>query len=152
MRRHKQELPEKECIEILASQPRGVLAILGDNDYPYSIPMSHVYADGKICFHGAKEGHKRDAIKKYPKASYCVVDSGVKNKGEWWYTFRSVIVFGKIKIVSDKKEKTDKLRELGNKFFPTPEETDLEIKRLLDKTEVFELEIEHMSGKKVVEK
>ena len=49
-------------------------------------------------------------------------------------------------------EKIDKLRHLGNKFFPTPEETEKEIKRLLDRTEVFELTIEHMSGKITVEK
>ena len=43
MRRHKQELSKEECIEILTNEPRGVLALLGDNDYPYALPMSHVY-------------------------------------------------------------------------------------------------------------
>ena len=64
MRRHKQELSEEECINILTNEPRGVLALLGDNNYPYAIPMSHAYVDGKIYFHGAMEGHKNDAIKK----------------------------------------------------------------------------------------
>lgn len=152
MRRHKQALSTEECINMLINEYRGVLAILGDNDYPYSIPMSHVYADGKIYFHGAKEGHKNDAVKKYSKASYCVVDKGTKNNDEWWYTFKSVIVFGKIRILNDKNEKIDKLRYLGNKFFPTPEDTENEIKRLLDKTEVYELNIEYISGKTTVEK
>lgn len=152
MRRYKQELTEEECIDILTKEPRGVLALLGDEDYPYAIPMSHAYSDGKIYFHGAKEGHKKDAVKKYPKASYCIVDKGIKNEDEWWYTFKSVIVFGKIRTINEKSEKIDKLRHLGNKFFPTPEETEKEIKRLLDRTEVFELTIEHMSGKITVEK
>lgn len=152
MRRHKQALSIEECINMLINEYRGVLAILGDNDYPYSIPMSHVYADGKIYFHGAKEGHKNDAVKKYSKASYCVVGKGTKNNDEWWYTFKSVIVFGKIRILNDKNEKIDKLRYLGNKFFPTPEDTENEIKRLLDKTEVYELNIEYISGKTTVEK
>lgn len=152
MRRYKQELTEEECIDILTKEPRGVLALLGDEDYPYAIPMSHAYSDGKIYFHGAKEGHKKDAVKKYPKASYCIVDKGIKNEDEWWYTFKSVIVFGKIRTINEKSEKIDKLRYLGNKFFPTPEETEKEIKRLLDRTEVFELTIEHMSGKITVEK
>ncbi len=112
MRRHKQALSTEECINMLINEYRGILAILGDNDYPYSIPMSHVYADGKIYFHGAKEGHKNDAVKKYSKASYCVVDKGTKNNDEWWYTFKSVIVFGKIRILNDKNEKIDKLRHL----------------------------------------
>ncbi len=152
MRRYKQELTEEECIDILTTEPRGVLALLGDEDYPYALPMSHVYTNGKIYFHGAKEGHKWDAVKKYPKASYCIVDKGIKNEDEWWYTFKSVIVFGKIRTIDENNAKIDKLRHLGNKFFPTPEETEKEIKRLLDRTEVFELCIEHVSGKITVEK
>lgn len=152
MRRHKQEIPEEECVEILKNESRGVLALLGDYEYPYALPMSHVYVDGKIYFHGAKEGHKNDAVKNSSKVSYCVMDRGVKQKDSWWYTFKSVIVFGKIRILTDDDEKIDKLTYLGNKFFPTPEETEDEISRLLDKTEVFEITIEHISGKIVREK
>ena len=152
MRRYKQELSTKECIDMLINEPRGVLALLGDNNYPYAIPMSHAYAQGKIYFHGAKEGHKNDAVKKYSKASYCVIGKGLKNEDEWWYTFKSVIVFGKIRILENDDEKIEKLRYLGNKFFPTHEETENEIKRLLDRTEVYELTIEHISGKTTVEK
>ncbi|AMD17452.1 5-nitroimidazole antibiotic resistance protein [Methanobrevibacter sp. YE315] len=152
MRRQKQELSKEECIQILKEEPRGVLALLGDDDYPYALPMSHVYVDGKIYFHGAKEGHKSDAVKSHSKVSYCVMDKGVKKKGSWWYTFKSVIVFGKIKTLSDKEDKIDKLTHLGDKFFPTHEETVAEINRLLERTEVFEITIEHMSGKLVREK
>ena len=152
MRRHKQELTNEECIEILINESRGVLALLGDEDYPYALPMSHVYADGKIYFHGAKEGHKIDAVKKEPKASYCVMNRGVKKADEWWYTFKSVIVFGKIRILTDRQDKIDKLTLIGNKFFPSPEDTENEINRLLENTAVFEITIEHMSGKLVKEK
>ncbi len=152
MRRKKQELSKEECIKILTDEPRGVLALLGDDDYPYSLPMSHVYVDGKIYFHGAKEGHKNDAAEKHPKVSYCVMDKGVKEKDSWWYTFKSVIVFGKIRTLSDNDEKIDRLTHLGDKFFPTHEETVEEINRLLERTEVFEITIEHMSGKLVREK
>lgn len=151
MRRAKQELSKEECIDILINEPRGVLALLGDEDYPYAVPMSHVYVDGKIYFHGAKKGHKNDAVKKYSKCSYCVMDKGVKQPDDWWYTFRSVIVFGKIRILDDKDEKIDKLTHLGDKFFPTHEETVDEINRLIDKTEVFEITIDHMTGKIVEE-
>lgn len=152
MRRQKQELPEDECVDILKNEPRGVLALLGDNDYPYSLPMSHVYADGKIYFHGAQTGHKNDAVQKHSKCSYCVMDGGVKAQDSWWYTFRSVIVFGKIKTLTDSDEKIRALTFLGDKFFPTHEETVDEISRLLDRTEVFEITIEHMTGKIVKEK
>lgn len=152
MRLKKQELSKEECIDILINEPRGVLALLGDNDYPYAIPMSHVYVDGKIYFHGAMEGHKNDAIKKHSKVSYCVMDKGVKQEDSWWYTFKSVIAFGNIKTITDEKEKIEKLTQLGNKFFPTPEDTESEINRLLNRTEVFEITIDHMTGKLVREK
>ena len=152
MRRIGQEIPKEECEEILTNEPRGVLALLGDDDYPYAIPMSHVYVDGKIYFHGAQEGHKNDAVKRYQKVSYCVMDKGVKAEDSWWYTFKSVIVFGRIKTLTDRDEKIEKLTHLGDKFFPTHEETVDEINRLLDRTEVFEITIEHMSGKIVKEK
>ena len=153
MRRIGQMLPEEECIEILTNEPRGVLALLGDYDYPYALPMSHVYADGKIYFHGAMTGHKNDAVEKHDKVSYCVMDEGVRNpEDDWSYIFRSVIVFGKIRTLSDDDEKIEKLTSLGDKFFPTHEETVSEIEKLLHRTEVFEITIEHMTGKTVKEK
>ncbi len=152
MRRAKQELSKSECIDILTNEPRGVLALIGDYDYPYALPMSHVYVDGKIYFHGAMKGHKNDAIKKYDKVSYCVMDKGVLNSDGWSYIFKSVIVFGKIRTLTDRQDKIDKLTHIGDKFFPTHEQTVSEIDRLLDRTEVFEITIDHMSGKIVQEK
>ena len=152
MRRLGQELSKEECEYILTHEPRGVLALIGDEEYPYALPMSYVYADGKIYFHGAKEGHKIDAVKKHSKVSFCIMDKGIKAEDSWWYTFKSVIVFGKIKTLTDRDEKIEKLTLLGDKFFPTHEETIDEIDRLLDRTEVFEITIDHMSGKVVKEK
>ena len=153
MRRKKQALSEEECIEILINEPRGVLAVLGDEDYPYAVPLSHVYVDRKIYFHGTvMESHKRDAIEKHDKVSYCVMNKGIKAEDDWWYTFKSVIVFGRMKTIKDRDTKIEKLTHLGNKFFPTEEETKSEIDNLLDVTELYEITIEHMSGKIVEEK
>ena len=152
MRRSKQELSKEECIDILTNESRGVLALIGDYEYPYALPMSHAYIDGKIYFHGAMKGHKMDAIKKFNKVSYCVMDKGVKNPDGWSYTFKSVIVFGKIRTLTDMDEKIDRLTHLGDKFFPTHDQTVSEIERLLDRTAVFEIAIDHMSGKIVEEK
>ena len=60
MRRFKQGLTREECVEILKNEPRGVLSLIGDDGYPYGLPMTHYYnADnGKIYFHCARVGHK----------------------------------------------------------------------------------------------
>lgn len=152
MRRFKQELSYEESFEILSNEPRGVLALIGDDEYPYAVPMNHILLDGKIYFHGAQEGHKHDAYLNHPKASYCVMDKGVKLNNQWWYTFKSIIAFGKINIVEDREKKLEILTILGDKYFPTHEETEKEMKRLFDMAEVFELDIEHITGKLVREK
>ena len=85
MRRIKQQISREECIRILKEEPRGVLSMLGDDGYPYGIPLNHWYCeeDGKIYFHGAKTGHKIDAITNYDKVSFCVYNEGYRNEGEW---------------------------------------------------------------------
>lgn len=74
MRRSKQQLPREVAVEILERNTSGVLALSGDEGYPYAVPMSYVYAEGKIYFHSAKNGHKIDAIQRNEKASFCVID------------------------------------------------------------------------------
>ena len=78
MRRFKQQLADEDCKKLLREEPRGILSLLGDDDYPYGIPMNFYYDEEEsvIYFHGAKEGHKVDAIKKHDKVSFCVYDKG----------------------------------------------------------------------------
>ena len=74
MRRKKQALSRQECEAVLKRGSSGVLALLGDGGYPYAVPLSYVYEDGRIYFHCARTGHKLDAIRKEEKASFCVID------------------------------------------------------------------------------
>lgn len=88
----------------------GVLAVSGDDDYPYAVPLSYVYDGHKIYFHGAKAGHKLDSIVKNPKASFCVIDKDQIVPDEYTTYFRSVIVFGTIRILHDEAEKEKPLK------------------------------------------
>ena len=67
MRRKRQELAPERCIEILQNGTAGVLSVMGDDGYPYGVPLSYAYKDGKIYFHSAVEGHKIDALRKEEK-------------------------------------------------------------------------------------
>ena len=73
MRRKKQELSRMESVALLERATSGVLAVLGDGDYPYAVPLSFVYYDEKLYFHCAVTGPKLDAVKRHPKASVCVI-------------------------------------------------------------------------------
>lgn len=152
MRRFGQQLENDECLLILKNAKRGVLSLLGDGGYPYGVPMNFVCDGEKIYFHCAKEGHKSDALKKNPNVSFCVLDEGEKPDDDWAYYFRSVIVFGKISVVEDEKKKEEKCRLLGRKYYPNAEDVEKEIERDLKKADCLELDIEHMTGKRVHEK
>ena len=151
MRRFKQQLSEEECLEILRTAKRGVLAVLGDEEYPYAVPLDFVYEDGKIYFHCAKEGHKLDAILREPKCSFCVLSDGVPEPDSWWFHFSSVISFGKIAIMEDPEAIREKLILLGRKYMPTEEEIQTDILKNGPRANVLELTIEHMTGKRVKE-
>lgn len=151
MRRFNQQLPEAECIEILKSEPRGVLSLLGDDGYPYGLPMTHWYCDGKLYFHCAKEGHKLDAIRRCEKASFCVMDQGFRKDGEWAINIRSVIVFGRIRVVEDIQEIETICRGLTAKFTPDTAYADQEFRRGASRVLCLELAPENITGKRVNE-
>lgn len=152
MRRIKQQLPKEECERILREQPRGVLAVSGDEGYPYTVPLNFVYADGCIYFHSALEGHKIEAVRKYDKASFCVLGQKELSDDGWSYFFHSVVVFGRLREITDNAEKNEKLRMLGLKYFPTAEMTDREMEKHGARCTMIELKIEHMTGKRVHER
>ena len=153
MLRIKQQIPDAECIEILKQEPRGVLSLLGDEGYPYGLPMDHWYceADGKIYFHCGKKGHKLDAIAKHDKASYCVFDQGYRREGEWALNIRSVIVFGRLAVVEDETKALEFIRRLSDKFTDDTAYVEREIAQAMDHTLIFSLTPEHITGKLVNE-
>lgn len=152
MRRFKQQLTDAECIAILQSQPRGILAVLGDGGYPYTVPLDFFYDDGRLYFHCAKEGHKLDAIRRCDKVSFCVLTDGIKEPDSWWYHFDSVVCFGRICTVDDGVRKDALLRQLGAKYFPQGYDLEGDMAKNAPRAEVLELRIEHLSGKRVKEK
>lgn len=153
MRRIRQQISKEECIGILKNEPRGVLSVLGDEGYPYGIPMDHWYSkeDGKLYFHCAKEGHKLDAVVRCDKVSYCVMDKGYRNEGEWALNIRSVIVFGRIRIVEDEDKKREICTALCRKFTDDEEYLQKELKNSFPRVCCLELTPEHMAGKLVNE-
>lgn len=153
MLRKKQQLPMDECIELLKTQPRGVLSLLGDNGYPYGLPIDHWYceADGKLYFHCGKKGHKIDAIHSCSKASFCVMDSGYRRDGEWALNIRSVIVFGRVRIVEDQARAIEITRQLSYKYTSDTAFIEWEIAQSGQNVLVFSLTPEHITGKLVNE-
>ena len=152
MRRSKQQLSPNESVAILERNTAGVLAVSGDDGYPYAVPLSYVYADGKIYFHSALAGHKIDALEASDKVSFCVVDADDVVPSEYTTYYRSVIAFGRARILRDEQEKMAALRMLGEKYNPgQPEALAAEIAHGFARLHMIELTIEHLTGKQAKE-
>ena len=152
MRRKRQQLSEEESIGILQKATAGTLALLGDNGYPYAVPISYVYADGKLYFHSALSGHKVDAIRNCDKASFCVIDKDDVQPEKYTTYFRSVIAFGRIHIIEDDQEKLETARLLGDRYNPNQEEAlQKELEKGLSRMVMIRFDIEHLTGKQAIE-
>ena len=152
LRRIKQAASEEEILSVLDTAQRGILSVIGENGYPYGLPINYIFHDEKIYFHCAREGHKLDAIRANGKVCFTVLSEPVRNEGEWWYCLTSVIVFGHVREIMDPTEAEPLLRALGAKYFPEGYDIDADIQRNAPKALIIEITPDHISGKHVREK
>ena len=153
LKRSRQALSREECLRVLTEETRGVLSVLGDDGYPYGMPMNH-FCDpetGLVYFHCGRGGHRADALARCDKASFCVYDHGVRAEGDWALTVSSVIVFGRIEVIEDRGRVYDAARRLGAKFPCGAEYIEQEIAKSGPATVLLALRPEHISGKRVHE-
>lgn len=153
MRRKKQVLSPEENIAVLNRGTSGVLAVSGDDGYPYAVPLSYVYHDNTLFFHCAKTGHKLDAIARNEKVSFCVIDKDDIVSAEYTTCFRSVIVFGRARVLTDDTERRRALGILAKKY--SPDQGDGRHNQVIHKEFgavcVVALTVEHLSGKEAIE-
>ncbi|MEG1930658.1 MAG: pyridoxamine 5'-phosphate oxidase family protein [Anaerovorax sp.] len=148
MRRIGNATSEEAAVEILKNNTNGVLAVHGDDGYPYAVPLSYAYQEGKIYFHGAVEGYKLESIKKNEKVSFCVVGADEIIPEEFNTLFKSVIVFGKAKVLDRAEEKQRALEAIIDKYSQNFKESGRAyIEKEWDRCVAIELTIEHMTGK-----
>ncbi len=129
----------------------GIMACLGDDDYPYAVPLSYVYFNGKIYFHTAKAGHKIDAITKYPKVSFTVIDEDTIVSKEYTSYFRSAIAFGKARIVEG-DERLEAFKALAKKYSgDLPEDDRNKVVAECTHAYIIAIDVEHITGKEAME-
>ncbi|MDD4200965.1 MAG: pyridoxamine 5'-phosphate oxidase family protein [Eubacteriales bacterium] len=154
MRRFKQEMSPERTIDVLKRATSGVLAVLGDEDYPYAVPLSFVYENEKIYFHCAKSGHKLDAMRKHDKVSFCVIDQDNIVGHEFTTYFRSVIAFGRVRELEHFGEEfLHAHKVLSQKYWPEAPENKIEegLKKDGMPMLVFVIDVEHITGKEAKE-
>ena len=153
MRRIRQLMSEEDNIKVLDRNTNGVLALTGDEGYPYPVPLSYVYYDRKVYFHGHTAGYKIDAVNQSEKAAFCVVDADLVDGPAYSTTYRSVICYGRPRIVATDEERLLALQVLGRKYNPgvTDEALNGFISKEFDITGIIALDIDFITGKEAIE-
>ncbi len=151
--RKKKQLSAEACRYVLRTERRGVLSVIGDEGYPYGMPMNHFYNDddGCIYFHCGKIGHRLDALRACDKVSFCVYDSGKAAPGDWALDVNSVIVFGRMEIIDDMQQIVDITTRLSRRFVHDEEYIKAEIRDHGHLTLLLKLKPEHICGKRIHE-
>ncbi|MBR6322499.1 MAG: pyridoxamine 5'-phosphate oxidase family protein, partial [Lachnospiraceae bacterium] len=148
LRRKAQELTKEECTDILVRAKTGILGVNGDNGYPYAVPVNFAWESGKITFHGAPVGHKIESIRRDGRVSFTVIDRDDVIARDRTTAYRSVIIFGIAREITDREEKIRACRLVGYKYSGDfPELVEEEIAEAVDHTCCVEITVEHMTGK-----
>ena len=154
IRRIKNEITIEEAKALLRKSKRAALSVNGDDGYPYTIPINFYYdeVENRIYIHSAKKGHKIDSIQKNDKICFTTWDDGYLDDGDWAYHVSSCVIFGRARLVENQQITEDKVKKLALKYYPSAEEVEDEIKKGLHGVQLIEIEIEHISAKKVHER
>lgn len=148
MRRAAQQLTEAEARAILEGGSFGVLACLGDEDWPYAVPLSYAVEGEHIYIHCATQGQKLDAVRREPRVSFCVVGQDAPQSGKYTTHYRSAIAFGRARLVEGDGEKLEALMCIGRKYEPGRDaRTRAYAGESLGKVAIIDIRIEHLSGK-----
>lgn len=154
IRRKNKEISLELTKKLLADSRRGVLAVNGDGGYPYAIPINYLYDElqNKIYFHGARAGHKIDSIRTCDKVCFTVYGNEFIEDEAWAPFVQSVVVFGRCHLIEDQSNAIDLVKMLAMKYYPDEKTADEEILVSGKAVQMFEIEIEYISGKQIQEK
>ena len=155
LRRKARAISDEAAKELLAHERRGVLAVNGDDGYPFAIPVNYLYDEeaGKIYIHGAKAGHKVDALKKCDKVCFTVYGNEHAAPGEEWAPYvQSAVVFGRCALIDDYEQAAEKIGRMAAKYYPSAEMVDEEMSKSGKDMLLYEIIIEHLTGKQIQER
>ena len=154
IRKKKNEISVDKAKALLRSSRRGVLAVNGDDGYPYAIPINYLYDEEneKIIFHGAKAGHKVDALKKNDKICFTVFGNEAAKEEAWAPFLQSVVVFGRCHLVESQEDAIALVKKFAAKYYPNMDMVNEEAASSGRAVQMFEIQIEHLSGKEVQER
>lgn len=154
VRKKKNEISAEAAKTLLCHARRGVLAVQGDDGYPYAIPVNYLYDKSarKIYFHGARAGHKVDALRACDKVCFTVLSDEIIRDEPWAPYMQSAVVFGRCRLLESGPEALALIKRLAMKYYPDERLAEEEIAASGKAVQMYEITIEHLSGKEVQER
>lgn len=154
VRRKKNELAIETAKRLLINERRAVLAVNGDNGYPYAVPINFLYCpeEEKIYFHGSRVGHKIDSLKADDRVCLTVYGNVTPSEDDWAPYVQSIVVFGRCRLMTDQTKAIESLRKLAAKYYPDEKTAEEEVAAAGKAVQMLELTIEHCTGKQIQER
>lgn len=154
IRKKKKEISIEEIKKLLTNERRGVLSVIGDDGYPYGIPLNYYYDEKNnvIYFHGSRVGHKVDALKKCDKVCFTIYGDEQIVEEKWAPYLKSVVIFGRCHTIDNQDVAIKICKEFAKKYYPNEKLIEKEIQTSGKTVQMFAIEIEHFSGKQIQEK
>lgn len=149
LRRADRAISREGAEELLRQAKVGHLGTVGEDGYPYVVPVFFVWHQNKIYIHSASEGHKMRNIAFSPLVCFQAEDAAGISRGrgspcDATAFYRSVVAFGRAKVVEGPGEKREVLARLTEKYGGDPGAiTEDGIRRCA----VIAIEIETVTGK-----
>lgn len=147
-RMKERELTRDEALFIIQHTTNAVVSTADKNGFPYGVPVTPVYLDGKVYFHGSNLGRKGKNIEENPNISICWIGGQELAKGDFAVNYASAIVAGKAHLIKDREETKRILFKLVDRHIPhTDKEKEDYFKVYGPDVHVWEVDIEKISGK-----
>ncbi|TFG81637.1 MAG: pyridoxamine 5'-phosphate oxidase family protein [Erysipelotrichales bacterium] len=151
MRRSDRALSKEEAKDYLSNQEFGILSVIGDDGYPYGVPICFALCDDVIYLHGFLDGHKIDAIRQNPKVCFTVAGNTEVLPIEISINYTSVIAFGLATVLApdeDEEERKVAFEAIGFKYSPKDENTKRYIQENKAATNIIKIQVEQITGKR----
>ena len=153
LRRAEKRMETEKALEFVRQASTGRLATIGQDGYPYCIPLLFVWMENSIFLHGTNAvGHLRRNIDHSARVCFEVDETGeVFDYGRFecdsGIAFRSVVIFGNIHVVDETAVKQAFCERLIEKYGKPASTRPKNFFPRLDWISVYRLDIERISGK-----
>jgi nitroimidazol reductase NimA-like FMN-containing flavoprotein (pyridoxamine 5'-phosphate oxidase superfamily) len=153
MRREDKSMAEDRVLETLKQGFCGRLATVGTDGYPYCVPLLYVWMEGEIYLHNTSaRGHLRENIDHEARVCFEMDEPGEvfpygRFECDTSVAFKSVIAFGKIRVVEDAGAKQRFFEALMKKYDRPGRERPKDFFPRLDQVTLYAVRIERMTGK-----